>query len=101
MSDFRLDPQASRDLSNIFRYIAADNFPAAERWRDKLIDLFIELGRNPYLGERRSLLAMDLRSISVGNYVVYFRPRTGYVQIARIIHGARDINSIFPRERTE
>ena len=75
MSDFRLDSQANRDISEIFRYIADDDFAAAQRWRDKLIDLFLLLARNPLMGQRRSELAIDLRAVSSGNYVVYFRPK--------------------------
>jgi toxin ParE1/3/4 len=80
---------------HIYRYIASDNRAAAEEWRDKLVDLFILLASNPYMGERRVDLAKDFRSISLGNYVIYFRPRMDGVQIARIIHGARDVESIF------
>ena len=36
MSDFILSPAASRDLDEIWEYIAEDNLDAADRWVDKL-----------------------------------------------------------------
>jgi toxin ParE1/3/4 len=98
MSDFHVDQDARRDLSEIFRHIAKDNLPAADRLRDKFYDQFFCLARNPQLGQLRPELAEDLRRVSVGNYVSFTRPRVGFVEIVRVIHGARDVDAIFPGE---
>lgn len=91
MNDFRLDPRASRDIVRVVEYIAADNVAAALKWREELIDRLILLAKNPYMGERRPDLAVDLRALSFGSYVIYFRPKQNFTEIVRIIHGARDI----------
>jgi toxin ParE1/3/4 len=99
MGDFRLDSQASEDVSHIFGYIATDNLRAAEKWRDELIELLLLLARNPLMGERCPELAKDLCNISLGNYVIYFRPHHQHVQIVRVVHGARDVKRIFRKPK--
>ncbi len=55
------------------------------------------LARHPQMGELRPDLRDDLRSFSVGNYVVFFRQQMDFVEIVRVIHGARDASAVFGR----
>ena len=88
-------PLAERDLEELWRYIANDNPSAA----DKLIDMIGEKCRlrvvNPEMGQARPELAPGLRSFSVGNYVVFYRPIEGGIEVARVVHGARDLDALF------
>ena len=34
------------------------------------------------------------RSFSVGNYVIFFRPIDDGIEIARVIHGSRDMRNL-------
>jgi toxin ParE1/3/4 len=34
------------------------------------------------------------RSFSVGNYAIFFRPVEGGIEVARIIHGSRDMRNL-------
>ena len=52
------------------------------------------IARSGQSGQACDELAPGLRCFSVGNYVIFFR-RTDSVQIIRVIHGARDIESLF------
>jgi toxin ParE1/3/4 len=36
-----------------------------------------------------------LRSLSVGNYLIFYRPLADGIEIVRVLHGARDIDSLF------
>lgn len=84
-------PEAVADVRGIADFIAADNLPAAERWLQKLDELFVLLARRPHLGERyRSRLHGVLRRFTFGNYVVYYLPGSEGVAIVRVLHGARD-----------
>ncbi len=87
--------RAKLDVLEIWFYIAGDNMNAA----DKLVDAFDEtlamLAQNPEAGRARPELARHLRSFSVGNYVILYRPIPEGIEIIRIVHGARDIDDLF------
>ncbi len=95
MSGFRVTDERANDLKGIYRYIALDNRPAAIRQMAALYQRFDLLGTHPLLGEPRPDLAANLRTFVVGNYVIVYRPADAGVQIARVIHAARDIGSVF------
>jgi len=98
MNRFRLSSRAEIDLREIHRYIARDNPSAAGRLVDELFDLFHLLGRSPEIGQARPELRPNLRSISHGNYVVFFYSMNDGAKIAAVVHGARDIDALFRSE---
>jgi len=95
MKRYRLDIEAKQDLASIHRYVASDNRAAADRLIDSLKQKFHLLAAQPLIGQLRPELAPDLRSFCVGNYVIFYRPGRGGIQIARVIHAARDVDSQF------
>jgi toxin ParE1/3/4 len=95
MSNFRIAPQADEDISQIYRHIAKDNLPAADDWLDRLYDRLALIAHNPQMGELRAELSPNLRIMSFGNYVIFFRPNQTGIEIARMLHGSRDIEAIF------
>ncbi|MBM3942105.1 MAG: type II toxin-antitoxin system RelE/ParE family toxin [SAR202 cluster bacterium] len=50
---------------------------------------------HPRIGRRRSELAPELRSFAVQDYVILYRPMADGVEVVRILHGSRDIESLF------
>jgi toxin ParE1/3/4 len=94
MTRYRISSLARLDLDEIHDYIAEDNPDAARRWLEKMMDLFTGLAKNPLSGQARNDIRPDLRSFSQGNYVVYFRPHKGCLEIVRVLHGARDIEGL-------
>jgi toxin ParE1/3/4 len=82
--------QSRLDFLEIWEFIAADNLAEA----NKLIDLFDTklaiLAVSPHLGRERSELAPNLRSLPIGNYLIFYRPLTDGIQLIRVLHGARD-----------
>jgi toxin ParE1/3/4 len=46
-------------------------------------------------GRERPELAPRLRSFPAGRYVLFYRPIGGGIEIVRVLHGSRDIDSIF------
>jgi toxin ParE1/3/4 len=95
MSRFRLTREAKADARAIRSYIAKDRPAAADRLLDDLYERFRLAATQPGMGEARSELGPDLRIFSVGNYVVVFRPMRGGIEVVRIVHGARDLASLF------
>jgi toxin ParE1/3/4 len=87
--------QGHLDLVEISLHIAEANPSAADRWLDVIGEKCQMLSRMPEIGKRRLDLAPGLRSLAVGNYVIFYRPISDGIQIIRVLHGARDIPSLF------
>jgi toxin ParE1/3/4 len=68
---------------------------AADRFLDTLYERFLLLAGQPLLGQARSELALNLRSLPVGNYVIFYRPIDDGIEVVRVLHGARDIDAMF------
>jgi len=50
----------------------------------------------PQVGRRRSgFKDPEIRTLAVGNYVIFYRPTAEGVEIARVLHGARDLETLF------
>ena len=84
MAEIILDDAAPEDLIEI--------------WQDGMLDRVWEgfrvVARFPHGGTLRPELAPNLRCYTVGNYVIYFRPRADGIEVARVLHGARDVDAI-------
>ena len=95
MSLYRVSRQARADLDDLWLYIAADNRSAADRCIDQLIAKFQTLATQPEMGRSRPELAESLRSLPVGNYVIFYRPMQDGIEVVRILSGFRDMPSLF------
>ena len=83
--------QAEEDLLEIWDYIAADNPAAADGLLDEIDAACATLAENPNAGRLREELALALRSLPVGNYVIFYRPQADGIVLIRVLHGARDL----------
>jgi toxin ParE1/3/4 len=93
MANIRRRPAAEDDLVAIWLYIADDDIGAANRLLDRFEETFALLADNPRIGRRRPELMPEIRSFTVGRYVVFYRPADDGIEIVRVIHGARDIEN--------
>ena len=91
-------PAAEADAVEIWAYIAADNSSAADRLLNRFDRMFQKLSSQPLLGKAVEEIAPNLRFIPIGSYLVFYRPIKDGVEIARILHGARDITAEFFRD---
>ena len=95
MSSFRIAKAASRDLEDIFDYLADQNVAAAKNVAGKLIETFTLLAERPAMGTFRPELAESVRTFSptkpASKYVVLYRAIPSGIEIIRVLHGARDI----------
>ncbi|HWA63486.1 MAG TPA: type II toxin-antitoxin system RelE/ParE family toxin [Caulobacteraceae bacterium] len=85
--------QARTDLDEIWLYVAQDRIDAADRLIDRLVDAVRPLADFPRMGMSRSELAPDLRAITNGAYVIFYRALSGGVRVERVLHGRRDITA--------
>lgn len=94
-------PRAKSDLAEIWDYIADDSEARADTFVDTIDGKFRTLAERPNIGRAREELAEGLRSFPVGRYVIFFRPISNGVEIVRVLHGARDLYSIFQEEELD
>jgi toxin ParE1/3/4 len=83
--------EAKERLKQIVEYIAKDNLAASIRWLDEIEAIFALLAEQPGIGQRVQTRRFGIvRRHVVGNYLVYYQPITGGVEILLVSHGARD-----------
>jgi toxin ParE1/3/4 len=87
--------QAELDRVEIALRIARDNPAAADHLLETIDEKCRLLAQMPEMGRKRPDLAPDLRSLPVSNYVIFYRPVSGGIQVIRVLHGARDIPAFF------
>jgi toxin ParE1/3/4 len=98
MAAVHIRPAAQADLLEIWTYIAEDSLAHADAFIDKLHKSIQLLRRRPGLGRRRDELFPGIRSLPVGNYVIFYREVAKGLEIVRVLHGARDFGSLFRPE---
>ena len=47
------------------------------------------------IGQSRPELLHDLRSFAAGSYIIFYSPTDDGIYVLRVIHGARDIGTLF------
>jgi toxin ParE1/3/4 len=99
MSTVVVRPRALADLAEIWAYIADDSPDRADAFVDLIDSKFQSLSRRPGMGRRRPELSSDIRSLAVGRYVVFYLPLSRGIEVVRVLHGSRDIESIFENEQ--
>lgn len=92
---YRVLPHASRDLDAIADHIVGDNPVRAISFVDELWARFRQIAERPLSFPARPDFGPGVRSALYGNYVIIFLIENEEVVIARVVHGARDIESLF------
>lgn len=88
-------PLAEADLDEIWWYIAQDNLDAADKRLDRLEERCTALAEFPLMGMSREELFPSLRSVTVGNYVIFYLPLTDGIDVVRVLPGMRDFKAFF------
>ena len=95
MATIILKPAALEDLDEIWLFIASSNLVAADGLIDTLTEKFDMLAANANIGQSCQELAPGLRRFPVGNYLIFYRVIDNGIEIVRILHGMRDIPTLF------
>ena len=101
MGRFAVTPAAKADLLEIAKYIRErGSLDAAKRVGGELRRAMRNLADMPGMGHARNDLADEsLRFWSVYSYLILFRPDTRPLQVIRVLHGARDVETILESEQ--
>jgi toxin ParE1/3/4 len=95
MKPFILTPRAEQDVSDIWDYIADDSIEAADRVLEALEKALYKLAKNPGIGHMREESAdRRHRFFPVYSYMIIYRFETKPLQVIRVLHAARDVQSI-------
>jgi toxin ParE1/3/4 len=86
---------AVQDLEKIYEYIAADNMAAALKHRQQFEKRWFVLLEQPRMGTKRDEIESDLRSVTEGKYVIFYRILLNGIEIARVLHTSQDMNQAF------
>jgi toxin ParE1/3/4 len=85
---------AESDLLEIWLYAARDDLETADRLIDQISEKFSLLARTPKLGRARPDIDKSIRSFIVASYVIFYHESAKGIEIARVLHGSRDIASL-------
>lgn len=88
-------PQAEADLDEIWLYVARDNIDNADKLLEKIEQRCQSLADFPRIGVSREELRPSLRSLSVGNYIIFYELIEDGIMVIRVLQGMMDIEAIF------
>ena len=75
--------------------IARSSPRAALRMNARFIARFRDLAVSPELGRSVERLGPGLKRVNEGVYAVFYRVAENEVEIARVVHGMRDLDALY------
>ena len=99
--------KAVRDLVEHYAYIGLDSPDAAERFVTAAEQAFRDLAHMPDMGRHRQFPDAPLAGLrqwhvpGFRNYLIFYRPVEGGIEVLRVLHGARDIKRLFQEDEVE
>src|SRR5262245_47933039 len=89
-SGLKLHPEAVRDITEVWEYIATDSPMAARRVREEIVDAIRKLVLFPHQGHRRpDLTSRSMRFWRVRDYVIAHAPDEKPLWVVAVMHGRR------------
>ena len=92
---YSLTAAAEDDLKEIWVYIAENNQVAADKLIEAIFGKFQLLADNKEIGRRQDEFIIEMRMFPFKNYHIYYFPTEIGVEIYRVLHGSRDVESEF------
>ncbi len=78
-------------MSEALEYLEQRSAATAHRLSEQIDDAERVIGANPGMGKDRSNFRPGYRSVTVGDYQLFFRATDTEVIVLRFIHGRRDL----------
>lgn len=95
MAQVLLTPEAEESRIEIWLHVAGDSPEAADRLLEGIDEKCRLYATQPEMGSARPDLGRQVRCFPVGNYVVVYRPIEDGIVVLLVVHGARDIPTVF------
>lgn len=93
-SAYFLSGQAQRELDSALQYVAERDRTAARKLAARFNTLFRTIASNRGMGELVETQYGAVRRFTMSSYVVFYDDRGDRPYVVRILHGARDIDSL-------
>lgn len=90
-------PEARRQLSEIWHYIALDSAQAADRMVTRLVAAVERLAYFPHLGRSGRESSREL-AVAGTNFIVIYRVKGEEIRIGSVVHGAQRREPLDPVE---
>lgn len=98
MRDLVRTELADEDIRNALAYLDELSPVAAERLVERVESRCEHLRTNPFMGRVRDEFRPGLRSIVVGDHLLFYHVTDAEVVVVRFIHGSRDLPAVFDPE---
>lgn len=96
MTRLAFSPAAVSDLKEIGDYISdKDNQLAAQRFVARIKAKCVVIGNHPLIYPNKSGLLAGARMVAFDRYLIFFSVNDHEVRIERVLHGARDLPTLF------
>lgn len=89
-----ISPEAMSDMQEIGDFIARDNLLAAASFVERIWQRCNDLLAFPSAGRKRDEIKAGYRSVTEGDYVIFYRLADNSVEVLRVWHGKRDTNEL-------
>jgi toxin ParE1/3/4 len=96
-----IKPAATKDMQELVDYIAERNYDAAVRLGRAMQETLNRLLQFPGLGRVRDYRNPRLKGMRMrptdgfSNYLIFYLPSDDIIEVVRVLHAARDIESLF------
>lgn len=91
----KISTSAAEDLKGVWNYVAQHSENSAAKLIKEINRKFILLRDNPHVGREQNSFLVGLRSFVIKNYFIFYLPTNDEIDVLRILHSSRDIESIF------
>ncbi len=91
----KISASAAEDLKDVWDYVAQYNENSAVKLIKEIKNTFILLRDNPLVGREQNQFLVGLRSFVVKSYFIFYLPSDDGIDVLRVLHSSRDIESIF------
>ncbi len=98
MKRLRVTADARADLKEIKSGRSGRSAETTKALLVQITDSFARLCEMPLMGRARDDFGPGLRSLIVGKYLVFYRVNGNILEIVRVLHGARHLETIFEDE---
>jgi toxin ParE1/3/4 len=100
-------PLVRIDLAGCYAYIAERSPDAASRFRRAAEATIVSLAKTPGIGEPYRIANPRLAGLRCArvrrfkNYLIFYRPIHGGIDVIRVLHAAREVRDILEDEEAE
>lgn len=89
---YQLSEAADADIDAIFDYTVAEfGFDQAVKYLEIIEEHLFVLTNNPDAGKNRDLIKKGMRSLPVGEHLIFYRVLSDSIWVVRILHASRDV----------